>query len=37
MKVYEIGVLKKILGPKREEVIGYRRKLHNEKLGEQRY
>jgi len=37
LKVYETGVLRKILGPKREEIIGDRRKLHIEKLGDQQY
>jgi len=37
LKVYEIGVLRKILGPKREEILGDGRKLHNEKLGDQHY
>jgi hypothetical protein len=30
--VFENGVLKKISGPKRDEVMGRRRKLHNEEL-----
>jgi hypothetical protein len=30
--VFENGVLRRIFGPKRDEVTGERRKLHNEKL-----
>jgi hypothetical protein len=32
MKVLESRVLKRIFGPKRDEVIGDRRKLHGEEL-----
>jgi len=32
MKVFENRVLKKIFGPKRDEVTGVWRKLHNEEL-----
>jgi len=32
--VFEKGVLKKIFGPKREEVTGDKRRLHNEELCE---
>jgi len=31
-RLFEKGVLRKIFGPKREEVTGERRRLHNEKL-----
>jgi hypothetical protein len=30
--VFENGVLRRIFGPKRDEVMGERRKLHNEEL-----
>jgi hypothetical protein len=30
--VFEIGVLRRIFGPKRDEVTGGRRKLHDEEL-----
>jgi hypothetical protein len=32
--VYEIRVLRKIFGPKRDEVTRERRKLHNEELSD---
>jgi hypothetical protein len=32
LRVFESGVLKKVLGPKRDEVMGEWRKLHNEEL-----
>jgi hypothetical protein len=32
--VFENGVLRKILGPKRDEVVGERRRLHNEELND---
>jgi hypothetical protein len=32
--VFEIRVLRKIFGPKRDEVTGERRKLHNEQLND---
>jgi hypothetical protein len=32
LRVFEIRVLKRILGPKRDEVNGEWRKLHNEEL-----
>jgi hypothetical protein len=32
LRVFENRVLRKIFGPKRNEVTGERRKLHNEKL-----
>jgi hypothetical protein len=32
LRVFQNGVLRKIFGPKRDEVIGGKRKLHNEKL-----
>jgi hypothetical protein len=32
LKVFENGVLRRILGPKRDEVMGEWRKLHNEEL-----
>ena len=32
MRVYENRVLRRIFGPKREEVTGEWRKLHNEEL-----
>jgi hypothetical protein len=32
LKVLEIRVLRRIFGPKRDEVTGERRKLHNEEL-----
>ena len=32
MMMYENNVLRKILGPRRDEVIGEWRKLHNEEL-----
>jgi len=31
-EVFEKGVLRKIFGPKREEVTGKRRRLYNEEL-----
>jgi hypothetical protein len=34
LRVFENRVLKRINGPKREEVIGERRKLHNEELND---
>jgi hypothetical protein len=34
LRVLENGVQSKIFGPLREEIIGERRKLHNEKLHE---
>jgi hypothetical protein len=37
LKAYLVGVVGKILGPKREEIIGDRRKLHKEKLGDLRH
>ena len=35
LKGHEIGVLREVLGPKRKEIIGERRKLHIENLGDQ--
>jgi hypothetical protein len=32
LRVFENGVLRRIFGPKRDEVTGCRRKLHNEEL-----
>jgi hypothetical protein len=32
LRVFEYGVLRKIVGPKRDEVIGEWRRLHNEEL-----
>jgi hypothetical protein len=32
LKVFESRVLKTIFGPKKDEIIGSRRKLHNEEL-----
>ena len=32
--MFENGVLRRIFGPKRKEVIGERRKLHNEELND---
>jgi len=32
LRVFENGVLRRIFGPKRDEVIGEWRKLHNEEL-----
>jgi len=32
LKMFENRVLRKIFRPKRDEVTGYRRKLHEEKL-----
>jgi hypothetical protein len=32
LRVFENGVLRKIFGPKRDEVTGEWRKLHNEEL-----
>jgi hypothetical protein len=32
LKVYEIRVLKRIFGPKREDVTGKWRKIHNEEV-----
>jgi len=32
LRVFENTVLKRIFGPKRDEVTGERRKLHNEEL-----
>ena len=32
MRVFEIGVLREIFGPKREEVTGEWRELHNESI-----
>ena len=34
LRVYENGVLRRIFGPKRDEVTGEWRKLHNEKLND---
>jgi hypothetical protein len=34
LKVFESRVLRRLLGPKRDEVIGQWKKLHNEKLNE---
>ena len=34
LKVFENRVLKRILGPKRDEVTGEWRKLHNEELND---
>jgi len=34
MWVFENRVLRRIFEPKRDEIIGERRKLHNEKLSE---
>ena len=36
LKMFEIRVLKRIFGPKRDEVSGEWRKLHNEELNELR-
>jgi hypothetical protein len=32
LRVFENGVLRRIFGPKRDEVMGERRKQHNEEL-----
>ena len=32
MRVFENRVLRRVFGPKRDEVTGERRKLHNEEL-----
>jgi hypothetical protein len=32
LRVFETGVLRRMFGPKRDEVTGERRKLHNEEL-----
>jgi len=34
LRVFENKELRRIFGPKRDEVTGERRKLHNEKLNE---
>ena len=34
LRVFENGVLRRIFGPKRDEVIGEWRKLHNEELND---
>jgi hypothetical protein len=34
LRVFENRVLRRIFGPKRQEVIGYWRKLHNEELND---
>ena len=34
LRVYENRVLRKVFGPKREEVTGQWRKLHNEELND---
>jgi hypothetical protein len=34
LKVYENRVLRRVFGPKRDEVTGECRKLHNEKLND---
>jgi hypothetical protein len=34
LKVFENRVLRKVFGPKRDEVIGEWRKLHNEELND---
>ena len=34
LKVFENRVLRRVFGPKRDEVTGEWRKLHNEKLGD---
>jgi hypothetical protein len=34
LKVFEKRVLRRVFGPKRDEVIGERRKLHNEELND---
>jgi hypothetical protein len=34
LRVFEIRVLRKIFGPKRNEVTGERRKLHNKELND---
>ena len=34
MRVFEIRVLRRVLGPKRDEVTGEWRKLHNEELSD---
>jgi len=34
LRVFENRVLRRIFGPKRDEVTGYWRKLHNEKLND---
>ena len=34
LKVFENRVLRKVFGPKRDEVTGERRKLHNEELND---
>jgi hypothetical protein len=37
LRVFEIRVLRKVFGPKRDEVTGEWRKLHNEKLNDLYY
>jgi hypothetical protein len=34
LRVFENGVLRRVFGPKRDEVIGEWRKLHNEELND---
>jgi hypothetical protein len=34
LRVFENSVLRKVFGPKRDEVTGKRRKLHNEELND---
>jgi hypothetical protein len=34
LRVFENRVLRRVFGPKRDEVTGERRKLHNEKLND---
>jgi hypothetical protein len=34
LRVFENKVLRKVFGPKRDEVIGEQRKLHNEELND---
>jgi hypothetical protein len=34
LRVLENGVLRRIFGPKRDDVTGERRKLHNEELND---
>jgi hypothetical protein len=34
LRVLENGVLRRIFGPKRDEVTGEKRKLHNEELSD---
>ena len=34
LRVFENRVLRRIFGPRRDEVIGERREIHNEKLND---